>query len=65
MGHGMGLLVAVLIFTAVVGIAGALRANDDEIGAFADEPRRVPNPSPRDIHAITGTLGHAPVPRWG
>jgi hypothetical protein len=61
----MGLLVAVLVFVAVVGIVGTLHASTDEVDAFVGEPRRVPNPSPRDIHATTGMLGRAPVPRWG
>lgn len=26
--------------------------------------KRVPNPSARDLHTVTSTLGHAPVPSW-
>lgn len=61
----MGLLVASAIFVALVGIVGALRAGADDVEAFAGEPRRVPNPSPRDIYAVTGMLDRAPVPSWG
>lgn len=61
----MGLLTAIAIFAAIIGIVGALRADSDEVDAFVGEPRRVPNPSPRDIYATTGTLNRAPVPRWG
>lgn len=61
----MGLLLAVLVFVGVVGMVGTLRASDEDVHEFMHEPKRVPDPSPRDLHALTGTLGSAPVPHWG
>ena len=61
----MGLLLSVIAFLAIVAAIGIARTDDDAVHSFAGEPRRVPDPSPRDIHAVTGTLGSAPVPSWG
>ncbi len=61
----MGLLLSVIAFVAIVTAIGIARTSDDEVHEFMREPKRVPDPSPRDIHAITGTLGSAPVPSWG
>lgn len=62
----MEVLLAVLAFVAIVAIVGIVRTNDDAgAPAWPDEPRRLPEPSPRDRYAITGMLGRAPVPSWG
>lgn len=61
----MGTLLAVLVFVAVVGLIGMTRASEDELQSHAFEHRRTPDPSPRDVHAVTGTLGSAPIPSWG
>lgn len=61
-----GLLAALLLFTAIVGLVAAYRTDDDGVRAFADSPRRLPDPGPRDLHTVTsGTLGRAHVPNWG
>jgi hypothetical protein len=61
----MGMLLAVVTFFTIVAVIGVLRTDDEQVTDFADAPRRTPDPSPRDVHALTGTLGAAPVPSWG
>jgi hypothetical protein len=59
-------ITAAAIFVVIASIISALRTGDDEAAAaFADSPRKLPNPGPRDIYAVGGTLGSAPVPSWG
>lgn len=61
-----GFIMAITLFAALVGIIVALRAEDRQVERFADAPRRLPLPGPRDLHAVTGaTLGRAHVPSWG
>lgn len=60
----MVVLLAVLVFVAVVAIAAIVRTDDDATPAWPDGPRRLPDPSPRDRYAITGMLDRAPVPSW-
>ncbi|MCB0880003.1 MAG: hypothetical protein KDC46_13615 [Thermoleophilia bacterium] len=61
----MGMLLAVITFFALVAAIGIVRVDEEDYNEFADAPRRTPDPSPRDIYAVTGTLGSAPVPSWG
>jgi hypothetical protein len=62
----MGTLLAVLVFVAVATVLQIARADDEATSdAAAYGHRRTPDPSPRDLHAVTGTLGNAPVPSWG
>ena len=61
-----GFIAALTLFLALAGIIAAIRAEDEVIDHAFDEPRRLPSPGSRDLHAITGnTLGRAHVPSWG
>lgn len=57
-------ITAVALFLAIWAIAVEITSASDEVDAF-DAPSRLPNPGPRDLHAVAlGTLSSAPVPRW-
>lgn len=61
-----GLIAAVFLFAAIAALVAGMRAEGaSEASLPGDSPRRLPDPGPRDMHAVTGTLGHAPVPSWG
>jgi hypothetical protein len=61
----LGLLVAVLTFGVIAVVVSTIRAEDVPTSGYMDAPKRVPDPSPRDLHAVSGVLGKAPVPSWG
>jgi hypothetical protein len=66
----MGIVTALVFFGALTWIITALRESDDhsdvDARAWVEVPSRLPNPGPRDLHAVTGgTLGRAHVPSWG
>ncbi len=61
----MTFLLATLTFCTIAAVIQVVRADSRDVDAFCDQPRRLPDPSPRDLHAITGTLDRAPVPSWG
>jgi hypothetical protein len=58
-------ITAFAIFFVVASIIAALRATDDDVATFADSPKLLPDPGSRDLYALSGTLGRAPVPTWG
>lgn len=60
----MGLLVAVLTFGVIAVVVSTIRAEDATASSYMEAPKRVPDPSPRDLHAVSGLLGKAPVPSW-
>lgn len=60
----MQLLLAVLVFSLVAWAATIARTTEDTADAYG-EPRRMPDPSPRDRYAVTGMLDRAPIPSWG
>ena len=60
-----GIILALLLFGAMATVGGTLLSRDEQVDDFADAPRRMPNPGPRDRHNVGITLGRAPVPTWG
>ena len=58
------LITACAIFFVVASVIAALRADDETLQTFADSPKRLPDPGSRDLYALSGTLGRAPVPSW-
>jgi hypothetical protein len=59
------IITALAVFFVVVSVIAALRSDEETVTDFADAPTRLPNPGSRDIYAVSGTLGRAPVPSWG
>jgi hypothetical protein len=59
------LITAFAIFFVVASIVAALRATEQDVTTFADSPKLLPDPGSRDLYAVGGTLGRAPVPSWG
>ena len=61
-----GLLLALLLFSALAATASVLDGRHAVGAGFRDEHvRHAPDPGPRDIHTVSSSLGRAPVPTWG
>lgn len=60
-----GFIAALALFGAIAAIVAAARADDTAVQQLGQGPHRAPKPGPRDMHAVTGSLGRAHVPSWG
>ncbi len=60
-----GIFLALLLFGAIATLGGVLLSTDESVEDFADMPRRMPDPGPRDRYALGHALNRAPVPTWG
>lgn len=60
-----GIFLALLLFGGIATLSGVLLSSDEQVDDFADMPKRLPNPGPRDLYSVSGTLGRAQVPSWG
>ena len=62
----MEIFLTALALALVVFALAATRDRSPALDHTFDAPKRLPDPGPRDVHAVGGlTLANAPVPSWG